>query len=352
MKNPEISILVPTLNERQQLPELFADLSRQTDVACELLICDGGSTDGTLEWLQQQAGGPLPIRRLQSLAGRGRQLNTAAEQAAGKWLLFLHADSRFADSLALRKALNCLQQTANIKVAGHFALKFRRNSKEPSVGYYYYEWKARLGRPETIHGDQGFLLHRDFWSKVGPFREDLPVMEDTDFAERLRQQGQWRLLPAEISTSARRFEQEGLWQRQLLNSLIMCFRSIGWVDYFQGAAQVYRLQQGQALRVYPFFQAVRQQMNGLSCRQRWQIWHAAGGYVRDHAWQLTSALDARRAFRNKIPVEGVNPVITKAFEPVYDLLTDNRIGRLLATGLLRIWFEATSLWLRCKEKSK
>ena len=177
MKTPEISILVPVLNERLQLPELFADLARQAEITCELLICDGGSTDGSLEWLQQQATAPLSFRLLQTQPGRARQLNLAAEQATGEWLLFLHVDSRFSDPLALRKGLNSLQQTANKKLAGHFALKFRRSDSEPSVGYYYYEWKARLGRPETIHGDQGFLLHHEFFQQLGRFQESLPVME-------------------------------------------------------------------------------------------------------------------------------------------------------------------------------
>jgi len=84
-------------------------------------------------------------------------------------------DSRFADPLALSKSLNALQQTASKKVAGHFALNFRRSAAEPSVGYYYYEWKARLGRAETIHGDQGFLLSCALFTQLGGFREDLPV---------------------------------------------------------------------------------------------------------------------------------------------------------------------------------
>lgn len=351
MKIPQISVLVPILNERQQLPEFIANLATQAEVACELLICDGGSSDGSLEWLQQLES-PLPLRLLHSLPGRGRQLNLAAEQARGEWLLFLHVDSRLADPLALSKALGALQQTASKKVAGHFALKFRRRVAQPSVGYYFYEWKARLGRAETIHGDQGFLLHREFFVQLGQFREDLPVMEDTDFAERLRAVGQWQLLPAELSTSARRFEVEGLWQRQLLGAIIMCFRDIGFEQFFTAAPDVYRQQsKTEKLQLRPFFRLLRRLFADLSCRQRWRIWQRSGAYVRKHAWQLSFASDARRALRNGIPVGQGQARLTEWFEPIFDLLTDNPLGRFLATLLLYLWFLITGLWLLGKEKA-
>ncbi len=352
LKTVKISIIVPVLNERQQLPELLADLARQAEIGFELLICDGGSTDGSFEWLQQQEG-PLPVRLLQSPPGRGRQLNLAAEQAAGEWLLFLHVDSRFADPLALKKGLDFLQRSASKLLAGHFALNFRRSDSVPSVGYYYYEWKARLGRPETIHGDQGFLLQREFFQQLGCFQEDLPVMEDTDFAERLRLVGQWQLLPAELSTSARRFEVEGLWQRQLLGALIMCFRQIGWNHFFSAAPDVYRQQaKTDKLLLRPFFRLIRRLFAELNWRDRRRIWRHSGSYVRNHAWQLSFAIDARRAFRKGIPVGKGQPVLTQWFEPIFDLLTDNRLGNFLAMLLLRIWFVCTGLLLGLVERQR
>lgn len=349
MSQVELSIVVPILNEREQLPELLADLQRQQQVDFELLIVDGGSTDGGPEWLRQPEHG---ISLLRSAAGRGRQMNLGARQAAAAWLLFLHVDSRFADPLALRQALDSIQQVGSRKVAGHFALRFRRSDNTPSAGYYYYEWKARLGRPETIHGDQGFLLGRDFFQQLDGFREDMQVMEDTDFAERLRAVGQWQLFPVEISTSARRFETEGLWQRQLLGALIMCFRDIGWEQFFAAAPGVYRQQaETDELRVRPFFQLISSLFARMGPKAAWRIWRQSGAYVRRHAWQLAFALDARRAFRRGVPVGQGRMTVTGIFEPIYDLLTDNHIGRFAATILLRLWFVITEKWLAKKERN-
>ena len=73
--------------------------------------------------------------------------------------------------------------------------------------------------------------------------------------------------------------------------------------------------------------------------------------MRKHAWQLSFAIDARRAFRNGLPVGQGQPLFTRWFEPVYDLLTDNPVGRLLATLLLYLWFLCTGVWLRTQEKT-
>lgn len=347
MTEIELSIVVPFLNESEQLPEFLAALQCQQAVVFELLMVDGGSSDGGLEWLRQASfsGEILP-----SAAGRAKQMNFGARRAAADWLLFLHVDSRFDDPYALRRALDALQQTGSRQLAGHFVLSFRRSQDAPSAGYYFYEWKARLGRPETIHGDQGFLLRRDFFRLLGGFNEELTVMEDTDFAERLREVGQWQLLPAEISTSARRFESEGLWQRQLLGSLIMCFRDIGWQQFFAEAANVYRQQAATAqLRLWPFFQLIRKLLATSSRRKRWQIWWRSGCYVRRHAWQLAFAIDARIAFCRSVPVGQGRLWWCEKFEPLYNLVSDNLLGRLAAMLLLRCWFVVTMLWLRVKE---
>lgn len=351
MDEVQLSIIVPILNERSQLPVFFENLSTQRDVRLELVICDGGSTDGSLEWLQQQQPDWVELKILQGQPGRGRQLNQGVSATTGKWLLFLHVDSVFADPLALRKGLAHLLRSGSKNVAGHFVLKFRRQDESPSSGYYFYEWKACLERPETIHGDQGFFLNRNLLDKVGAFREDLPAMEDTDFAERLRAVGQWQLLPAEISTSARRFETEGLWQRQLLGALIMCFRDIGWNGFFTAAPDIYRQQSAAGkLQIRPFFSLLRRLFAELGWRERWGIWYHSGAYVRKHAWQLSFAIDARRAFRHGIPVGQGRMTLTNCLEPSYDLLTANLLGRLAATLLLRLWFEVTDIWLRIKER--
>jgi len=228
----QLSIIIPLLNEAESLPALLDDLGRQEGIPFEVILVDGGSVDDTADLAaKRSAESPFPCRVLQSAKGRGRQLNAGAAAARGDLLLFLHADSAFADPQALQRGVAALaaarEARGHTRVAGHFALRFARSSDEPSFAYAYYQAKARLDRPECTHGDQGFLLHRDFFAAVGPFDETLPLLEDTRLAERIRREGEWLLLPAEIATSARRFESEGLYPRQALNAVIMNFATPG-----------------------------------------------------------------------------------------------------------------------------
>jgi rSAM/selenodomain-associated transferase 2 len=352
----ELSVIVPILNEAETLPALFAMLSRQEQVAFELILADGGSTDGTAALAEERAAAsPFAIRIVRSEKGRGRQLNAGTRAAVAGTFLFLHADSAFPDALALRRGLDtlaaALARRGDGRAAGRFALRFDVPPDRYGFGYYYYECKARLGRPEGIHGDQGFLLPRTFFGSLGGFDETLELLEDNRFAEAVRREGAWLLLPAEIVTSARRFEAEGLYERQLLNALIMNFAAIGWDDFFRAASGIYRQQDLTGrLRLIPYFRAVRDLLRLCPVRRRFKLWYRTGCYVRPNAWQLVFAFDAHRNFRRGLPAgEGRTPLLDW-FDRWYGPLTDHPPGRLATAGLVWLWFHLTLQWLRIRDK--
>jgi rSAM/selenodomain-associated transferase 2 len=342
---PELSIIVPTLNEVETLPALFSTLTRQTGIHFELLLCDGGSGDGTCVLAQQQAAvAPFHCRLLLSERGRARQLNTGAEAAVAPLLLFLHADSEFPDTLALRRAVDALlaqhDRLADQRTAGHFALRFALPAARYRLGYFLAESKTRLDLPGCTHGDQGFLLTRTFFEQVGPFDESLPVMEDTRLAEDIRRRGRWLLLPAEIVTSARRFETEGFLERQLLNALLMNFAAIGWNDFFRAAPAIYRSQdRTRRLQLDPFFALIARLLKESPRRQRCVLWYRTGGYVRGNAWQLLFAWQGRRAFRQGKGPEEVPSGSLFSFRRWFDRLTDHPLGQTVSMVLVWCWFQ-------------
>ena len=161
-KPPELSVIVPVLNEEQTLPSLLATLGGQAGIGFELILCDGGSTDLTPQLGRQAAADQsYPIRFLRTPPGRARQMNAGAASAAADTLLFLHADSRFASPDALAGGLSAWRagqrQAGPGPLAGHFRLVFEGPGAAHGA-YYFYACKAQSGRPGTIHGDQGFLL--------------------------------------------------------------------------------------------------------------------------------------------------------------------------------------------------
>ncbi len=87
--NTKLSIIVPVYNERNTLPFFVNQIQKQWKNEHELIIVDGGSTDGSLEWLKTKKN----IKVIRSKKGRAIQMNTGAENDQFDWLYFLHVDS-------------------------------------------------------------------------------------------------------------------------------------------------------------------------------------------------------------------------------------------------------------------
>jgi rSAM/selenodomain-associated transferase 2 len=353
--SPTLSIIVPVLNEVATIAPFLQGLARQERVTFEVIICDGGSTDGTLAAAAPLTDAfPCGLTLLAGARGRGRQMNAGATAAKGKWLLFLHADTEFPDPHALRKGINDLTERSTTnghdQTAGRFALKFDTGGKETPFGYCFCEGKARLDRSGCVLGDQGFMLTREFFSTVGSFDESLPVAEDVEFAERVRAHGEFLLFPAEILTSPRRFETEGYRERQTLNAMIMGLLFTGQQRILQALPGIYQVQnQSRTLNLEPFFREIAALIALLPVKERLVFWYRIGAYVRSNAWQLAYALDLRRNYRRGI-TEGVEetPLLAR-YDRYLDRLTDHPPGRLLTAGLVRAWFSLAGSWPRLRE---
>ena len=350
MMPPQLSIIVPVLNEEETLPALFRTLAAQEGVRLELVMSDGGSTDKTVELAQRLGDEALfPVIILEAERGRAVQMNSGAAAAHGDTLLFLHADSGFADPYALGAAHDLLNREimngGDYRVAGHFSLRFDRNGAPATLPYFFYESKARLHCRECGHGDQGLMLKRSFFTEVGPFDGDLPMLAETRFAEEVRKPGRWFLFQAEIITSTRRFEIEGLYERQVLNAIIMNFAAQGWEALFRELPAIYA-DNSRAGRLN--LAAALGQIDGMIAAlppgERLSLWYKTGAYVRSHAWQITFFLDTRRNFRRRLPPgAGENPLLA-SHDRYFDRLTDNPPGCLAAALLTWIWFRLTRLF--------
>jgi rSAM/selenodomain-associated transferase 2 len=339
---PELSIITPVLDEEKTLPSLFSCLAEQEGVLFELILCDGGSRDGTKELanaLGKEA--PFQAKVISAEKGRGPQMNAGTAAGSGSTFLFLHADSRFKDRLALRSALDQLdRETAtseNERVAGRFSLRFDRHG--PSLPYYYFESKARLDRPGCTHGDQGFMLRRSFFSEAGPFDNTYPMLAESRFAEAVRSKGRWLLFPAEIFTSARRFELDGLYARQALNAIIMNFADQGWETFFRELPAIYQgNERREGLQLLSVLREIDRLIALLPLKERIALWYATGRYVRSHAWQIPFFIDTARNFRAGLPPGHGKRRLLAIHDRFLEPITDNHPGRLIAALLTWLWF--------------
>ena len=85
----KISIIIPTINEANNLPLLLSDLS-SIQKEGEIIIVDCGSEDKTID-IANIYGAKVFISKERN---RGLQLDIGAKNSKGEWLIFLHADTR------------------------------------------------------------------------------------------------------------------------------------------------------------------------------------------------------------------------------------------------------------------
>lgn len=161
----------------------------------QLLFVDGGSTDGTVEWLQSQG---VPVIR--SSRGRGAQMVAGADATSASILWFLHADCP-PDPASLAAIQATIQAGA---IAGYCRLAFRGEGAPARWMTWLYPKLARFG---LVYGDAGIFVARSAYIAVGGFR-DWPLFEDLDLIRRLHRFAPSRVLQADtqVQPSARRFQ--------------------------------------------------------------------------------------------------------------------------------------------------
>ncbi len=339
LKPIDISIIIPVLNESADLPELCENLAGQQGLDFEVIFCDGGSIDGSPELLRELGRcAPFTSRIVMTPRGRGRQMNSGAEVSRGDLLLFLHADSRFDHPHALQTALTAYRQMKpSESVAARFRLRFRRRETTPSLAYFFYESKASLERIDCVRGDQGFLISRSFFNRLGGFDTSLPFLEDLRLAEMVEQGGTWQLLPTVISTSARRFETEGLYERQVINAIITAAVAAGWHELLEAMPGLYRSScSSNRLRLHPLLEGIRTLIAGRDRSWRRSFWRRTGRHVAGNAWQLFFWLDVRHAFR--VGAADVTPRWYGLYNRNLKALFESPAAGLLGQLLTKVWF--------------
>jgi len=199
----QISVIVPVLNEAAVVGDTLRR-ARQPGVV-EILVVDGGSTDQTAT-----VAADLADRVLHSAPGRARQMNVAAAVARGEILLFLHADTLVPDGYA-HAILDALHDTE--VVGGRFDLHLAPSSPLLWLTAELINLRSRLSRIAT--GDQGIFIRRQVFERLGGYA-DIPLMEDLDLSRRMKRAGRLACLRQRLTTSSRRWRQNGVVRTILL----------------------------------------------------------------------------------------------------------------------------------------
>jgi rSAM/selenodomain-associated transferase 2 len=202
---PELSIIIPVLNDLPALEQLLIHLTAMQAPGTEIIVSDGGGNPDCKQLCDAHAAIYLP-----ATACRGRQLVLGAKHSSGDILWFLHADSEPVDnSVALIRA--------HIK-AGHsggfFSFHFLgKPCWQKSLLEYAINLRTRMGIP---YGDQGLFATREAYLKSGGF-DNTPLFEEVRLVRNLRKHGGFKRLSAPIGVSPRRWERDGWLTRTFQN---------------------------------------------------------------------------------------------------------------------------------------
>lgn len=219
MDEPWLSVIIPVLNEQEQLQQLLPRLNREQQRAhFELILADGGSDDHSYQIAQEHGARWIACPE----PGRAIQLNYAAQQARGGTFFFLYADCQPPKNFPAY-IKQWLQQGGH---SGSFRLQF-------DWSHWFLRFNAWFTRFPFFwlrFGDQGLFCRRSSFEQLGGYREDLRVMEDQDLARRLIQRGHFQVLPYSMLVSARRYRNNGPLYLQRVYFRI-------WWQYYRGYSQ-------------------------------------------------------------------------------------------------------------------
>jgi rSAM/selenodomain-associated transferase 2 len=176
----------------------------QTEVV--LVDGDGGSTLGEVHGLEFG----FTLHSLVSAPGRSTQMNRGAELSSGKYLVFLHVDTRLPPN-----ELNLVERALLRYEAGCFTLHIDTDHSWLRLGAYLSNLRSRFNR--IPFGDQSFFIRRELFLSLGGYPQ-IPLMEDVALMIQLKRRGiRTVILPQRSTTSARRWEKEGVYRGTFRN---------------------------------------------------------------------------------------------------------------------------------------
>ena len=187
---PTVSVVIPTLNEESTIGALLQDLEGL--MPDEVVVADGGSADRTVAIAKRYA------RVLSLPPGRALQMNAGARACSGDVLVFLHADVRLGPG-ALAAVRDSMREPR--VVGGNFDVRYQGGDWVAGAFTRINRWRRRCG---VFYGDSGIFCRRDTFEALGGYRP-WPILEDYDFARRLRKSGRLALLGEPIWVSDRRW---------------------------------------------------------------------------------------------------------------------------------------------------
>jgi glycosyltransferase involved in cell wall biosynthesis len=175
---PLISVVIAVYNGKATLQQCLDSVTQQTYAHVELIVIDGGSTDGTVDLIRANA---QQVTYWISEPDRGiyNAWNKALAQAKGEWVCFLGADDYFRDAQVLNQmAEQLVLVPSEIRVAyGQIMLLNNAGSELYVLGEPWAKIKNRFN--QTMCVPHPAVMHRrSLFADNGNFDENFRIAGD------------------------------------------------------------------------------------------------------------------------------------------------------------------------------
>ena len=203
VKNPLISVIIPTYNEEKYIEPTLIAISHQTlnRKKYEIIVSDSNSKDKTLKIAKKYADKIVVTNK----RGIALARNLGAEYAKGKYLVFIDADTLILPTM-LEELLKYFKKydlvyprvwtyNSNLLYSFYyliynFAISILKYFKPQAAGYF-------------------IAIKKEIFEKINGFNEKLVTHEDIDLIIRASKFGKIQILNIPVIVSIRRFEKEG-----------------------------------------------------------------------------------------------------------------------------------------------
>ncbi len=216
MNNKSISIIIPVLNEEKIIESFIEKLLKKSFYKNDIIVVDGGSKDSTIKILKKFS----ELRLLKSDKGRAIQMNYGALKAKKEILYFLHCDSippNNFDQIIYNEYIKGRE-------TGCFRMIFNGSHIFLKVSSYFTRFNHKICRG----GDQSLYISKNLFTSLNGFNEEYIYCEDMEFIDRIYDNSKFNVIQKNITTSNRRFLENGTIKLQFHFIIIHTLRVFGY----------------------------------------------------------------------------------------------------------------------------
>jgi glycosyltransferase involved in cell wall biosynthesis len=237
-----VSVIATVRDEIASVDRFLDALAGQTRSPDEVVIVDGGSTDGTFERLTTRAAGWPALRVVQDAGTISAGRNRAIAEATGPIIAVTDAGAE-AEAEWLERLVAPLVADPDVAVASGYFVPGGRTWFERSLGSVITPHVSEVSADTFLPSSRSVAFRREWWSRVGGYPEWLSHCEDLVFDLDLRAEGaRFAFVPSAVVTwhardSLRRFFRQyfnyargdgiaGLWPKR---------HAVRYASYLSGA---------------------------------------------------------------------------------------------------------------------